>query len=93
VNQSCKDCGGACCRYISLPVMTPDRNWMLADPAWMEARGEIVGDKWIIKSTCPHLTADGLCDIHETKPETCRKYEVDGESCKRIRQHQHGEEM
>ena len=32
---------------------------------------------------CPHLGADCLCRIYETRPDACRRYEPD-EICERI---------
>ena len=78
----CQACGAQCCKYVSIPVTELQE----LDVDWLIARGALEpGERghvdWRIESRCPHLTEDNRCVIYDTRPETCRNYEVDGASC------------
>lgn len=82
----CQACGAQCCKYVSIPVTELQE----LDVDWLIARGALEpGERghvdWRIESRCPHLTEDNRCVIYDTRPETCRNYEVDGASCRRAR--------
>ena len=77
----CDDCGGACCRYVTINVgaMTPDQQ------RWATMRGDLEGLRWHIRSECEHLWKSGRCAIYSHRPEVCRDFDVGGEYCKDAR--------
>ncbi len=79
--QICAQCGGECCKYITIPLSELEE----LDIPWLQARGMLYGPVWRIKSRCPRLTDEGKCAIYETRPETCKMFEVGGQSCRRAR--------
>lgn len=83
INKTCKECGGACCKYMTIPL---DEGDVAEDTDWYRARGELIdGGFWRVPSRCPKLTVEGACSIEADKPATCRAYEVGGEGCRAIR--------
>ncbi len=85
MNDLCKKCAGECCKYINIPLWD-----MPEDIEWMEARGYILENDgsliWRIPSRCKHLSDEGMCKIYDTRPQTCRDYEVEGGACNRARE-------
>lgn len=79
---TCDGCGGACCRYITIAapwVPTADRDFLLL-------RGTIDYDQaWRIPSPCKHLGDNGRCGIYETRPMSCKLYEIGGVACMKAR--------
>lgn len=81
----CASCGGACCRYITIPLANLI-GWTNRALPWFEARGTVDAEgRWRIYSPCRHLTPEGRCGIYATRPEVCRDYPVDGPSCRAAR--------
>ena len=82
----CRECAGACCKYISIPL----EEIAELDLRWLQARGTLSQTNdcrvfWRIPSRCPHLTTSGHCDIYATRPKSCKSYEVDGEMCRAVK--------
>jgi Fe-S-cluster containining protein len=81
MNQTCKECGGKCCKTI---MMAFDAS---CDQAFMATRGRVMTTnnknivEWFIDAPCKHLK-DGRCTIYEDRPQSCRTYEVGGVECK-----------
>jgi len=81
---NCLECGGACCQEIVLNA--PDPEDTMAH-AWLQARGgqpiKLGGCivSYAIETRCPRLSPDGLCLIHETKPEACAIFEPGSPPC------------
>lgn len=79
----CKKCAGLCCRYLALPIETPESKDDHDDVRWYLAHEGISifvekGDWYIqIANRCKHLTRDNLCEIYESRPRICRGYEDD----------------
>lgn len=38
-----------------------------------------------MKGSCPNLLPDGACGVYEQRPNACRNFEVDAESCRSAR--------
>lgn len=81
----CKQCGGLCCRYVTIPLRDITD---ATDISWFKARGRVVKTKdgydWHIQSDCRFLCA-GKCAIYNTRPSSCKSYEVDGAYCRQLR--------
>ncbi len=80
----CKKCTGMCCRYVALPIETPEDKEDYDDIRWYLAHKDITvfvedGDWYVnFKTTCRHLsTEDYKCTIYEKRPKICRKYKAD----------------
>jgi len=75
-DKKCDECRGACCELLIMRVGN-SAHWEL-----LLARGIVVhGEEAFVPSRCRHLTADGLCEIQETKPEPCRNAGVGARVC------------
>jgi len=77
----CAKCEGTCCRYVALPIETPETKREFDDVRWYLAHKgvEVFVEKgdWYIHfaSTCRHLhPSDHTCDIYEKRPRICRDY-------------------
>ena len=76
----CDECGGRCCRYLALPLDTPETRGDFDDIRWFLAhRGISVfvekGDWYInIDNRCRYLTRGNRCGIYENRPRICRGY-------------------
>lgn len=79
----CEHCTGYCCRYIALPIDTPDSKKDFDDIRWYllhEGVAVFVEDgEWFIniQTKCRHLRSDYMCGIYETRPQICRDYSTD----------------
>ena len=80
----CDKCNGACCRYLALPIETPEDKEDYDDIRWYLCHEGITvfvedGDWYInIENKCRHLReTDYKCDIYETRPKICRGYSAD----------------
>ena len=77
----CEKCVGLCCRYLALPIDTPESKGDFDDVRWYLAHEGISvfvedGD-WYIANRCKYLTRDNRCDIYENRPRLCRGYKED----------------
>ena len=72
----CKECGGQCCKIITLT--TEKMGYRMLE--WAKVRGTVIGGKWFIKSVCKWFHA-GRCSHHATKPEVCKTFDPGCESC------------
>lgn len=76
----CEHCTAVCCRYIALPIQTPESDADYEDIRWYllhEGVSVFVeDDDWYISvtTTCRHLQPDFRCGIYETRPKICRTY-------------------
>jgi len=76
----CEHCTAACCRYVALPIETPDTRSEFDDIRWYLLHENISvfveDDEWYISmaTPCRHLQADHRCGIYTTRPQICRKY-------------------
>lgn len=81
----CEYCTAKCCRYIALPIDTPDDRKEFDNLRWylMHGLGSInvfvEDDQWylMIHEDCRHLLPDGRCGTYETRPQICRDYTTD----------------
>jgi Fe-S-cluster containining protein len=79
----CEHCTAACCRYIALPIDTPETLAEFDDVRWFllhEGVSVFVenGDWYIaLETRCRHLQADHRCAIYATRPNVCRTYSTD----------------
>jgi Fe-S-cluster containining protein len=79
----CEHCTAACCRYIALPIDTPETPAEFDDVRWFllhEGVSVFVEDgDWYIalETCCRHLQADQRCAIYATRPNVCRAYSTD----------------
>lgn len=78
----CEHCTGHCCKYLALPLETPETARDYDDMRWYlmhEGVTLFVEDgEWFIQvaTTCTHLRPDNLCGIYETRPKICREYKA-----------------
>jgi Fe-S-cluster containining protein len=76
----CEHCTAACCRYIALPIDTPETRADFDDVRWFlmhEGVSVFVEDgDWYIafETPCRYLQADHGCGIYATRPKICRGY-------------------
>ncbi|MGE0480926.1 MAG: YkgJ family cysteine cluster protein [Phycisphaerae bacterium] len=76
----CEHCTALCCRYIALPIDTPETRKDFDDIRWyLLHEGVHVfvedGDWYITMQTnCRHLQPDYRCGIYDTRPQICRDY-------------------
>lgn len=80
----CATCSGLCCRYISVPLDTPEEpdefDWI----RWVVSHEGVIvyveDDAWYaeIPTPCSHLTDDHRCSIYDTRPSICREYSTKG---------------
>lgn len=76
----CQKCAGLCCRYIALPIDTPETPDEFEDVRWYLAHEGISvfvekGEWYIHMATrCKFLNKNNLCDIYQNRPKICRGY-------------------
>ena len=80
-SSQCEKCTGLCCRYLALPIETPETRKDYDDIRWYLCHEDITvfvedGDWYInIKNKCRHLgEREHRCAIYENRPNICRKY-------------------
>lgn len=79
--KGCRRCGD-CCRFVAIHLPQVHRPEMADLKTWMEHRGRIEGDFWVIRSRCQYLVdtvlpggeIGGDCRINIRKPKLCRSY-------------------
>ena len=78
----CEHCSAMCCRYVALPIETPEERSDFDDIRWYLLHENIsifVEDgEWYISfvTDCRHLLPDHRCGIYETRPGICRRYDT-----------------
>ena len=76
----CEHCTAACCRYVALPIDTPENARDFDDMRWYVMHENIAvfveDGEWFIQihNTCRNVQADGRCRIYATRPAICREY-------------------
>ena len=79
----CEHCTAVCCRYVALPIDTPETPADFEDLRWYLIHEQISvfvedGDWYIsFQTPCRHLQADHRCGIYATRPRICRGYTTD----------------
>ena len=77
-----QECGGRCCRYITVEVASPrshddwdEMRWWLAHEGVIVSKDE---DGWQlhIESRCSNLRADNACAIYPHHMDTCEDYDA-----------------
>jgi Fe-S-cluster containining protein len=78
--EKCRECGNACCRYITVKIPAPRSMndcdfilWQLYHDN-VKAYKDSSGWHLIIYNACAHLKDDGKCAIYEKRPITCRAH-------------------
>jgi len=75
-------CGGRCCRYITVSIDPPrghddwdEIRWWLAHGGTMVTQDE---DGWMlhVETRCRHLAPDNRCSIYAQRMTTCSAYEA-----------------
>ena len=85
MNALCKQCGGACCKCVSIPLGDPLPAGL--DMEWLEARGTVSErGVWTIKARCRYLDKGDRCAIYDARPQACRNYAVGGADCRAVRE-------
>jgi uncharacterized protein len=81
----CDKCTGLCCRYIALPIDTPETRKDYDDIRWYLCHENISvfvedGDWYIsVKNVCRHLCPETCkCLIYPKRPEICRRHKAKG---------------
>ncbi len=81
-DNPCLRCKAICCRYVALPIDTPETKGDFDDIRWYIAhRGVWVfvedGDWYIcFQSKCRYLDGDNKCTIYDRRPRICRGYKT-----------------
>ena len=77
-----QECGGRCCRYITIEIDAPRsrRDWDCMR-WWLAHEGVIVSkdeDGWNVhvETRCTNLRADNACAIYPHHMDTCEKYDA-----------------
>lgn len=72
---TCENCTNKCCNWINFPCPTRELQ------VYYRTRGFIVkhGLAWH-KLPCPRFK-DGKCEIHENKPEICKRFPMGSATC------------
>ncbi|MCF7958763.1 MAG: YkgJ family cysteine cluster protein [Phycisphaerae bacterium] len=79
----CMKCAGLCCKYLALPIETPENKGDFDDIRWYLAHEGISvfveKEDWYINvaTRCKYLDKNNMCDIYETRPKICRAYKED----------------
>ena len=80
VPEPCHLCAGACCESFAVnlpPNPQPDV------VRWLGLRGKVRGGGLVLEVPCRELTDEGLCGIHDTRPQPCRDYKIGSVECVR----------
>lgn len=77
----CGKCTGLCCRYMALPIDTPQDRDDYDDVRWYLCHEDVTifveDGSWYInvKNKCKYLSGkDHLCLIYDERPKICRGY-------------------
>ena len=77
----CDNCTGLCCRYMALPIETPEDREDYDDIRWYLCHEDVAvfvedGDWYInVKNKCRYLAEDDYrCLIYDKRPKICRGY-------------------
>jgi Fe-S-cluster containining protein len=79
----CEHCTGHCCKYVALPIDTPDTRRDFDDIRWYLLHENVLvfvedGDWYVQFNTrCRHLQPDHRCSTYDTRPRICREYSTD----------------
>ena len=82
MDEKCRRCNGACCRYVALEIDKPETKRDFDDIRWYLAhRGVSVfveEGRWYInfRTRCKYLTKDFRCAIYERRPRICREHKT-----------------
>jgi Fe-S-cluster containining protein len=73
----CEICRGACCESLLIPA------FLIVDSEWAQARGlkRARASAWEVGLPCAKLSPLGGCSIYESRPMTCRNYQLGGYGC------------
>lgn len=83
VHVCTKQCGGRCCRYLTVQVSAPrghsdwdEVRWWLAHEGVMVTKDE---DGWMlhVSTRCQNLQPNNLCGIYGSRMTTCSEYEAE----------------
>jgi uncharacterized protein len=78
----CEHCTAMCCRYVALPIETPEERADFDDVRWylLHENVSVFVEKgeWYIHfaTDCRHLLPNHNCGIYQTRPRICRKYDT-----------------
>ena len=77
----CDKCTGLCCRYMVLPIETPEDREDFDDIRWYLCHEDVAvfvedGDWYInVKNKCKYIAEDDYrCLIYDKRPKICRGY-------------------
>jgi len=81
----CDQCSGLCCRYIALPIETPETRKDYDDIRWYLCHEHISvfvedGDWYIsVKNVCKYLCPEtSKCLMYKNRPAICRQHKASG---------------
>jgi uncharacterized protein len=80
----CDKCTGLCCRYLALPIETPEDRNDYDDIRWYLCHDNIsvfvdAGDWYLnVESKCKNLSEkDYKCEIYDKRPKICRGHKTE----------------
>ena len=78
MNSPCFICKGACCESISVKVDSIPQESI----DYLNMHEGVKADKkgMRFECRCQHLK-DGLCEIHDKRPQICRKFAIGSDAC------------
>lgn len=81
---TCKECNGACCRYVTVTLDNPEDKEDWDHIKWLVAHKNVIvyqdndGD-WLaeFQTPCEYLGPKNECLCYENRPDICREHGMD----------------
>lgn len=80
MDPACAECGGACCKINTVPL--PPQPWIEGAREFLQVRGEIHNNLWVLHAPCPKQEESGACGIWEKRPKPCADSPVGSPECR-----------
>lgn len=80
MNDTCKQCGAQCCKFVSVSASDHQSAAVLSGRAAFT-----VNEAHYIPARCKYLDATNQCSIYPIRPELCRTFAVDCQACRDVR--------
>ena len=84
VTQSCDQCNGVCCRYVSTEIDDPDDQLEYENIRWFLLHDNVSvyidhDDDWIVEfqAKCSKLGEDSKCTYYDKRPQICRDHDIE----------------
>lgn len=81
---TCEECGGECCRNVSIEIDEPETKEDWDEIRWFLYHENIIVYKdnekdWLVEfqTKCKNLDENNKCKIYEKRPKTCREHDME----------------